>query len=125
MLKWLKNLLTLQARFDELQAAHDRRAVFNGRLHQQNSDLSKALRQQRGKPYKGPTPGEKREIDKLSAKYVEHRTLMQLEHKRQKIIIDQLRDYASDTQFFAVCESVAAMNDEQVNAYRTNKRAKS
>lgn len=117
MLKWLKDLLTLRKRFNELQKAHDLRAVLNTRLHAENDRLRKL--QYPGKKVRGA----KKQAEQATAALADHKALTHIASQRQNIIVDLLRDYVTDEQFVTICREINQMTDQQVLAYKKPKRA--
>jgi regulator of replication initiation timing len=118
MIKWLRNLIALPARFEDLQKSHDLRAVLNGRLSAENDRLRKELSHR--KP--GVKLNVQKHIDKMVGHATEKNALLQIENQRQTIVTDLLRDFVSEAQFKAICDEVKALTDEQVMAYQKPKK---
>lgn len=111
MIKWLREWFTLRQRFNELQKAHDLRAVLNGRLHDENKRLRKGPRPKK-------TPGAQRYVEQMTAAHANKKALLHIESQRQHIITDLLRHHVTDAEFIDICNRVNAMTDEQVMCYK-------
>lgn len=113
MIRWLKKLLGLE----ELQKAHDLRAVFNERLRRDNERLRKELGQ------RGPLkPKAQAHFDRQAAEHAERMALMRVAHQRKEIMLYEMSNLLPLAQVRGTQDAANGMTDEQVMAWTRPKR---
>lgn len=123
MLKWLKDLISLKRRFEELQKAHDLRAVLNGRLsatnQRQKAEIARLQSRVKGKPLTGSAQQHiNRMSDAMSLQKARHHVLLQRYEVRMKKMALLLSYEETDR----IQAEVEAMTDAEVLIWKKPKR---